>query len=355
MDPVTKKVPTGFIAIKRKTKKAKNPVYITMNSQELPEPMTERLSHIYIPPAYNNLLVSKSASNKIQVIGEDIAGRKQYIYNEKHKSGLEKRKYAKIAGFAPKIHAIERDNTEALKRLVKLDPLNWTKQELISIVLYMLVSYHFRIGCTKYAELYKSYGITTLKPIHFKKIGNTYHIEFIGKKGMKNKTDEKMPLIIRLINKLLVRAKIYRFTHVFNYRYINPISGHEDVSLISSVDITDFLKTKYKITATPKMFRTYYANYHMIEFIKDFITTEEYKNIVDAGSSVNVDQKIGKILKREIGDYVSNKLNNTQSICKKNYLNNILFEKITTRPTKYIDKVRQSTNIHKLVIELLND
>ena len=95
------------------------------------------------------------------------------------------------------------------------------------------------------------------------------------------------------------------------------------------------------------MFRTYYANYHMIEYIKHFMSSDEYKEM-----SGNY-KAIGKHLKREIADYVSNKLNNTPAICKKNYLNNELFEAITSRPDKYIPRIEAGRNLDKLVIDLL--
>jgi DNA topoisomerase-1 len=350
----------GFIPFKQiKTQKANSqhakaqkhkPLYTTATGSKLPGELQSRLDSLYIPPAYSNLQLARSASNKIQVIGEDAAGRRQYIYHEKHKAGAEKRKYDKIAKFVPKIRAIESDNNHALRALAKKDSATWSKDDLVSLVLYMLVNYHFRIGCSKYAELYKSYGITTLKPAHFRRIGNTYHIEFVGKKGMKNQTDEKMPLAVRLINKLIARTKSNGFTYVFNYKYTNPITGVEDIGLVGSNDVQDLLLEKYNIKGTPKMFRTYYANYHMIEFIRDFMDTEEF---ADCRGNM---KKVGRILKREIGEHVSAKLNNTPAICKKNYLNNALFEAIVNKPRKYLEKIKAvgGRDIHKLVIDLLD-
>lgn len=360
--------PPGFIAIKpvahinnqTKTKKL-NPAskltntnkktqrkYISSQNTPLPPEINSRLDALYIPPAYNNLLVAKSANNKIQVIGEDTAGRKQYIYNEKHKAGLEKRKYSKLAKLAPKIQLIASDNMKAISRLAKQDSATWTKADLIDIVLYMLIKYHFRIGCSKYAEIYKSYGITTLKPAHFKRRGTTYLIEFIGKKGMKNKTVEYTRPGIKIINGLLKRCNTNGWTYIFNYKYTNPVSGAEDIGLVGSNDIQDLLLDKYKVKGTPKMFRTYYANYHMIEYLKHFMATDEYKAMEGNYKA------IGKHLKREIADYVSGMLNNTPAICKKNYLNNDLFESIVSRPEKYIPKIAAGKNLDKLVIDLLN-
>jgi hypothetical protein len=53
---------------------------------------------------------------------------------------------------------------------------------------------------------------------------------------------------------------------------------------------------------------------------------------------------------------VSAKLNNTPAICKKNYLNNALFEAIVSKPGKFLEKIKAvgGRNIHKLVIDLLD-
>ena len=43
--------------------------------------LVKRLTSIYIPPAYKDIVVAKSANNKIQAIGTDNRGRRQYVYN----------------------------------------------------------------------------------------------------------------------------------------------------------------------------------------------------------------------------------------------------------------------------------
>ena len=43
----------------------------------------KRIANMRIPPAYNKIKISKKANDKVQAIGVDEAGRKQYIYNKK--------------------------------------------------------------------------------------------------------------------------------------------------------------------------------------------------------------------------------------------------------------------------------
>ena len=63
---------------KNKTHKS---FHIINNKVVINKKLISRLDSIYIPPAYKDLVVAKSESNKIQIIGTDNKGRRQYIYN----------------------------------------------------------------------------------------------------------------------------------------------------------------------------------------------------------------------------------------------------------------------------------
>ena len=63
------------------TKKTKKIFHIINNKVVTDKTIIERLDKLYIPPAYKDLVVAKSDTNKIQVIGTDTRGRRQYIYN----------------------------------------------------------------------------------------------------------------------------------------------------------------------------------------------------------------------------------------------------------------------------------
>ncbi len=325
----------------------------------------KRLSGLYVPPAYTNLYLAKSPNNKIQMIGEDKAGRKQYIYNEKHKAGLEKRKYSDLAGLSKYIAKIEQDNIQALRRLIKTRAgpgriLN--KQDLVEIMVYMLRTYHFRIGNRQYTEKYHTHGLSTLEPRHIIPSNNNlagYTIDFIGKKNIRNTTKETQQLGIRLLDLLINHWKTLskkqkhgntqadRATtdpYVFQYEYTNPISGESGIGLISSDDIQAHFYDKYNgIYVTPKMFRTWYANYHLIEYIGKLDLKEK-------------PSELSKKVKHESVEYVSKHLNNTPGICKKNYINNQLLENIIKNPRKYIRQAKEldtPKSLHSYLAKLL--
>jgi len=358
-------MPTGnFIPVKltRKARKQKPAEFCNATTgRPVRGTLKTRLQSLYIPPAYKNLQVAQSASNKIQVVGEDTAGRTQYIYHDRYKAGLEKRKYENLDELGSNIIKIEKDNHLALSRILTSAGSSarlLTKPELIQIMIYMLRTYHFRIGCQKYAELYGSYGISTLRPQHFKKSANgDIDISFIGKKGVKNEGSETRAHGKRLIKLLLQHYKKLPATRPsatsgkkttarhadYLFQYLDDESGPNPMGteLITSDDIQDFFKTKYDIYATPKMFRTWYANYHMLEFLRE-------TNLDELLAENPSKQKLATKIKTAVGEHVSKALNNTPAICRKNYINNRLLADIILRPKYYITECRKHKTPEKL-------
>ena len=78
-----------------------------------------------------------------------------------------------------------------------------------------------------------------------------------------------------------------------------------------------YFENNYNTVITPKMFRTWYANYHMINYLKDLDADTDKNNILQ--ELKNAKGKKLNNLKQEIPIYVSQKLNNTPTVCKKIY------------------------------------
>ena len=374
-------MPAGnFIPVKL-TRKARKQIPAEFANQATGQPvrgtLKTRLQSLYIPPAYKNLQVAQSATNKIQVVGEDTAGRTQYIYNDRYKAGLEKRKYTNLDELGKHIIRIEKDNHTALTRILATSNTRvLSKSDLIQIMIYMLRTYHFRIGCQKYAELYGSYGISTLRAQHFKSCSNgDIAISFIGKKGVENQASETRVQGKRLIKLLLQhykrlsplpKSKSRATDYLFRYQDAgepgssnssnssnssssNSSNSSSGAGLITSDDIQDYFKTKYDIYVTPKMFRTWYANYHMLEYLRD-------TNLDELLAETPSKQKLATRIKMAIGEHVSRALNNTPAICRKNYINNRLLAAIISRPKYYItecQKRKTPEKLHKYLGRLL--
>jgi len=310
---------------KNKDKSKKTKIFHLVNNKIATDrDLIKRLDTIYIPPAYTDVVVAKSANNKIQAIGTDTRGRRQYIYNPAFIKRRNDRKYDDILELAKKITAIEADNHAMMQSLGRKPATEWQlPTDLIPVIVYMLRTYHFRIGNARYADANQSYGITTLRKEHIKwhpSIPNRFTIEFIGKKGILNSFTDENVLMARLLSHLCDRCKDRNGGYLFKYE--NPIT-HEP-EFITPEQIQTFFQDKYNAYITPKMFRTWYGNYHMLEALQNMHQRGELKHRLRPGEKNEVIRKCS--------EHVSSKLNNTPSVSKQSYIDDKILDLVMRNP-----------------------
>ena len=334
-----------------KAKKTKKIFHVINKKVISDKTLVKRLDGIYIPPAYKDVVVAKSASNKIQAIGTDTRGRRQYIYNTKFTQKRNDRKYDDIMELAKKIGTIERDNDTAIAKLASLDPNKWQlPNDYIPIIVYMLRTYHFRIGNERYVNDNHSYGITTLRAEHitFDKNGNggnKFTIEFIGKKGILNRFTDTNAKMAKLLRVLIEKAKKPGHDG-FLFKY----PGEQDeMYFITPDQIQAFFQEKYNSYITPKMFRTWYGNYHMLVCLREMFNKGEIKH------------RLTKMEKNDIikkcSEHVSSKLNNTPTVSKQSYIDNKILELVMRNPYRLASSIPDNSDgqhlfLHKIIKKL---
>jgi DNA topoisomerase I len=305
----------------------------------------QRFNNLYIPPAYVNVKVAKSPKHKIQAICEDIRGRKQYIYHPEFVRALSQRKYESITTLSNKIVEINNDNDKLIKDILSRCRLDSKKlkypDDYFPIIIMLLLKYHFRIGSHKYEKENKSYGIITLLKNHIKLLeGNKFCIEFVGKKGIINKIYDIDKNIYNIL-RLLIQQK-NNDNHLFCY-----MDGNSK-KYINSDNIKVYLYNKYQSNITPKMFRTWYANYYLLSYLKDL--HDKKSELI--GNNMNKTQKNELVKKCSI--FVSEKLNNTPSISKKSYINSNILEMLVNDPIPFVKKIPNgNNNLHDYLRKLM--
>ena len=351
------------------TKKTKKVFHIINNKVVTDTNIIERLDKLYIPPAYKDLVVAKSETNKIQVIGTDARGRRQYIYNPTYTKKRNTRKYVNVMDLGKSIIKIEKDNTTMLNDLSKKPYSKWVlPEDYIPIVIYMLRTYNFRIGNECYANDNESYGITTLKKEHIKFLGtgksvdaSKFKIEFVGKKGIINTYTDNNKQISNLLQILIKNASSDGYLFKYNNNNNNNNNNNEsnkkhdsnykssDKQLITPEHIHTFFQEKYNAYITPKMFRTWYGNFHMLNYLNKIFKEDKLKP---------------KMLKTEIRDlvkscskHVSDKLNNTPTISKKSYIDNKILDLVIKNPYKFASSIpntmeEQHIFLYKIIMKL---
>ena len=138
----------------------------------------EKISHIYIAPAYRNVKIYLDSD--LLAVGIDTKGRKQYVYSEEFKKKREKKKYCQLITLSGKIERLKAQ----INRDLKQEDYNLSK--LIALVLKIMDLCNFRSGQRKMEKKYKSHGITTVHKDHVAITNNKVEIEFTGKKGVNN-------------------------------------------------------------------------------------------------------------------------------------------------------------------------
>ena len=251
---------------------------------------------IYIAPAYDNVKISLNPKSKVLAIGEDLRGRKQYIYHQtiiKKHSNQKFRKLITLGKIYPKI--IRKINHDSKQN----DDI---KLKHIATVIRIIIDCNFRVGNKIYENENKSYGVTTLKKKHLTLNKGNIVIEFNGKKNVTNKCKLTHKQTIRNL-KEFQKSKSSQ-SKLFSYQ---TDTGKRE---INSNDINQYLQDFGDYTS--KNIRTWRANMILIKTLLKHISLKD------------------SILK------VSNMLHNTTSVCKQNYLDPKLIQFYESKSEDFI-------------------
>tara|TARA_B100001287_G_C22663010_1_gene521342 strand:+ start:939 stop:1916 length:978 start_codon:yes stop_codon:yes gene_type:complete len=301
--------------IKRKTKNKYTYSYVDSDGNKVKDKLvTNCLNDLYIPPAHDDVKINLDTDNKIRAIGYDTKGRAQYVYNKKFKEKRSKNKFKHMLKFG-----------ESYKKIIKqinkdLYTDKESKNKQIAAILKIVIECNFRIGNDKYSRENKSYGVTTLENRHVKVGKDNITIDFIGKKGVRNTCklrNKKLSKNLRTKKKILSKND-----RIFTYRVKNKYYN------VNSSDVNKYLKQFGNFTA--KNFRTWSAN---IEFISEILKE------VRVETETKKKKVVTEVLKK-----VADKLHNTPSVCRSNYIDPYLIETYMDDTKRFYATFRDSTS-----------
>jgi DNA topoisomerase-1 len=150
--------------------------YVDARGREIAdEERLARIDALKIPPAWRDVWISPRPRAKLQAVGYDKAGRKQYLYSEDYREQQEQAKYDKLVRFGEKLPEIRIAMSEDMDR----DHLD--RERVCAIALRLINLGWFRPGSERYAKESRTYGITTLRKRHVKVRGNRIALNFRGK------------------------------------------------------------------------------------------------------------------------------------------------------------------------------
>jgi len=283
--------------IKKKRKDKYTYDYRDMDDNKVNSKIADKITDsIYIPPAYDDVKINLNPKEKVLAIGYDEKQRPQYVYNKKFTERNSKKKFHKMIEFG--------ESYQKIMNSVRRDLYSEgdTKEKQIAMALMLVVDCGIRIGSEKYKNENDSFGATTLESRHVKVHGDTVSVDFIGKKGVRNKCKMRSKRLSR--NLRIKKRTLNKDDPIFTYRRGNCWYS------LKNTDVNKYLKKFGNFSS--KNFRTWVAN---LSFITEILKSEN--NDSENKRKHNINEAVRGTARR---------LNNTPSVCKTNYIDPYLVE-----------------------------
>ena len=257
---------------------------------------TKYLKSLRIPPNWKNVKVSFDPTDKIQAIGEDQKGRKQYIYHPVWTMFSKDTKYSKV-------NSIDFDKFLSIIQEKSKFKRTLSKDYVIANMFILMKDLNIRVGNEVYLEENDSVGLSTMKKINYKRQSKT--LEFKGKKGVFHKKNLNRQHII-----FIERVLHYNTSGTELFKYYSR-ETNEMIKILSQ-DLNDFLRMYIDSNMSTKDIRTYCAN----EIFK-----KELEKVKQDNQNLNTKKIITQAVKN-----TAEQLGNTAKVCRDSYINPELIE-----------------------------
>jgi DNA topoisomerase I len=183
--------------------------YLDAHGREIQDAaMLERIEGLAIPPAWTDVWIAARARSKLQAIGYDRAGRKQYLYHPDFRAAQERAKFERLVRFGERLPALRTAMVEHLD----VDELD--RDRVCAIALRLIDLGWFRVGNDRHTRVSGTYGITTLRKRHVWVRGDRVRLEFVGKGRSQVRTslvDDELAAAIKELLAVPGRGRLFRY------------------------------------------------------------------------------------------------------------------------------------------------
>jgi len=253
----------------------------------------DRIRDLKVPPAWKKVAIARSPRARIQAVGQDNAGRWQYLYHERAVAERERAKFRRLVAF-----------TRALPRLRQrvasdLAQQGVGRERVLAGILRILATCFLRPGSEKYASENGSYGIATLRRKHVRVRESRIGFQFNGKSGKEHSCEIRDRQVARLLRSLLEM----RGHRVFKFR-----DEDGDVKNVRRQHINAYIKEVMGDAFSAKDFRTWAGTVVCACALARV-------GCVDDDSPTKVRKKIVAAVKETAGT-----LGNTPAVCRSAYI-----------------------------------
>ncbi len=261
----------------------------------------KRIAGLAVPPAYQNVWICANPRGHLQATGRDVRGRKQYRYHPEWRRVRDGAKFDRMVAFGSALPKLRR----RLTRDLTLPGL--PRDKVLAVVVALLDTTRARVGNAEYARDNKTYGLTTLRNRHVSFARDRRALlHFRGKRGVRH----EIAIDDRRIARIVRRCQELPGQHLFQY-----VADDGSRYAVDSGQVNDYLREAMGEEFTAKDFRTWGATLRALTLL-----ARTPRN--GGASETAVRSTILGVVKR-----VAAELRNTPAVCRKSYINPIVFER----------------------------
>jgi DNA topoisomerase-1 len=186
--------------------------------------------------------ISPRPRAKLQALGIDRAGRKQYLYHPEFRAEQEQAKFDKLVLFGERLPELR----TAMSGHMELEPLEpeWT----CAIAVRLINLGWFRVGTDRYAKKSRTFGITTLRKSHVSVRGSRIAFRYRGKRRAWVRTALVDDELAQAMKELLA---VDGGGRIFRYRYEGSLCN------LTGARVNEYIGEHLGDEFTAKDFRTW--------------------------------------------------------------------------------------------------
>lgn len=272
----------------RRVRRGRGFSYLDTDGQVVNGRVRQRIEQLVIPPAWEDVWISRDPRGHILATGHDNAGRKQYIYHPQWEEIRDEAKFDRLEPFGKGLTDLrKRVDSDLRKR-------GLPRVKVVAMAVAVLDRTLIRVGNTRYATDNGSYGLTTLTCEHIEVDGQHVHLDFSGKGGAGHQLvfhDSRLASLVSNCQDLAGQT-------LFSYE-----TEDGTPSSISSSDVNDYLSDAIGGPFTAKDVRTWGAS--------SLVTGELAR--------VKEDRDPEEMIRAAV-DMAANRLGNTRAVCRDSYV-----------------------------------
>jgi len=266
--------------------------YTDATGAKLRDPaLYERARSLGIPPAWTEVRIAPDAKLHIQALGQDAAGRLQYIYHPDWEARRTRRKQQQLALLSEALPRIRRKVREDLEGEAG------SKGLALALGVAMIDRTAMRVGRERYLEAHGTRGAGTLFTRDVSVRGDTVRIRFPAKSGKRADYEIADARLAHAIGKV----KTIPGPRLLMYR-----NDEGRPKAIRTEDLSRYLRQIAGVPVTAKDFRTLHAS---------ALAAEELAKLTPAESASGRKRQMAEVTRQ-----VATFLQNTPAICRASYV-----------------------------------